>query len=107
MLPGNYLRRRIGLCPDSRQHQLNGWVLVSATHSFVDKAGVDLVDGYRHWPCVVCIKCELRHPERLEIVLISKEVVELVLVIVANRRDVEEPEIVLKRDPEAAVIFID
>ena len=57
--------------------------------------------------CVVCIKSELRHSERLEIVLISKEVVELVLVIVANRRDVEEPEIVLKRDPEAAVIFID
>ena len=39
--------------------------------------------------------------------LISKEVIELVLVIVANRRDVEEPEIVLERDPEAAVIFID
>ena len=39
--------------------------------------------------------------------LISKEVIELVLVIVANCRDVEEPEIVLERDPEAAVIFID
>ena len=38
--------------------------------------------------------------------LISQEVVILVIVIVANRRDVEELEVVFKRDPETAVIFI-
>lgn len=55
---------------------------------------------------MVSIECELCHTERLEIVLISQKVVKLVFVIVANRRDVEEPEVVIKGDPEATVVFI-
>ena len=47
---------------------------------------------------------ELGHGKAFQLVLIGEEIIELVLVVVAYCRYVEELDVVLERDPEAPIV---
>ena len=55
---------------------------------------------------MVLIQGELRHTKVLYLVLVRQEVVKLVLVVVANRSDVKELDIILKGNPEATIVQV-
>ena len=65
-----------------------------------------MVDGDEDGLRVISVKRELSHAECVEVVLVRHEVVNLVLVVVADGGDVEELEVVLEGDPEAAVVLV-
>ena len=101
-LLGLWISFRAQLC----QHKLDRRVFVGASHGLVHEASIDLVDSHSKWACVVFIQSELCHAEVLYFVLVSQKVVELVLVIVAYRCDVEEFDVVFECNPEAPIVDV-
>ena len=96
----------IGLCLDFRQPQFYGRVLVVPKHCLINEASIHLVNCDLHWLRMVCIKRKLANAEALKIMLVSQAVIFSLLIVIADRGDVEELDVVLEANPEAPIIFV-
>jgi len=107
LLDDSVMSFRVRFLPYFSQHKLDGWILIVTQHSLVNKARINLVDGTYNWLWMVGVELKFAHTETLDLMLVSKVIVYAFFIVVANGRNVEEPNVVLEADPETAVIFID
>jgi len=86
----------IGLRAKLRQHELNWWVRVTTSHGFIHESCIDLVHCHSERLGMVVGKSELSHTEALQLVLVGQKVVNLVIEVVTDRRDVEKLHVVFE-----------
>lgn len=89
-----------------RHYQLDWRIQVGATHCFVGKSRVDLVECKAHRLSTVDTVRKGDHSESAGCVLVAQLVLLVVVVVEANRCDVEELVVVFKRNPEDAVVLV-
>ena len=96
----------LGICLSAQlgEHKLDSRVFITASHRFIYEASIDLVYSDCERLRVVLRQSELRHAKALQFVLICEEIINLVLVVIAYCRDIEELHIVLESYPEAPIV---